>query len=41
MPVAVSRWERNVISLERDYQETVTDRRRTGILVKMIPRDLQ
>ena len=41
VPVAIGRWERDVTALERDYKEVLSDRMRVGILVKMIPRDLQ
>jgi hypothetical protein len=37
----VNKWESMVYALERDYRENVSDRMRIGILIRMMPDDLQ
>ena len=37
----INRWEANVSALERDYNEKVSDRMKIGIIIKMVPDDLQ
>ena len=39
--MAINRWEANVSALERDYSEKVSDRMKIGIIIKMVPDDLQ
>lgn len=38
---AIARWEAKPVALERDYQEKVSERMRIGILISMVPDDLQ
>lgn len=38
---AIARWEAKLVALERDYQERVSERMRIGILISMVPDDLQ
>ena len=37
----IARWETQVNHLERDYSEKVSERMRIGILISMVPEDLQ
>jgi hypothetical protein len=37
----INRWEGYIASLERDYKEDVSDRMKIGILIRMVPDDLQ
>jgi hypothetical protein len=37
----INRWEGHINSLERDYKEEVSDRMKIGILIRMVPDDLQ
>lgn len=38
---AIARWEAKLVSLERDYRERVSERMKIGILISMVPDDLQ
>ena len=38
---AIARWEGRLCALERDYGERVSERMRIGILISMVPDDLQ
>ena len=38
---AIARWESKLVALERDYRERVSERMKVGILISMVPDDLQ
>ena len=37
----INKWEATVNAVERDYQENITDRMKIGILIRMMPNELQ
>lgn len=39
--VTINKWEGQVAVLERDYREDISDRMKIGILIRMMPEDLQ
>ena len=37
----VERWEAKVLALERDFNEKLSDKMKTGVLLNVVPGDLQ